>query len=188
MRIGIWDIETHDLSAPFGPLICASVLNLEPGNPKTMTTLRQDEYVKEGEAEDMMDDRQLCVDLRDFLDGLHLHIGYYSKGFDIPHLNSRLAIHGERLLQSRWHFDPIWAFKGWRGLKFKSGKMKHVAEALGLTTKPDVEPEVWMGARAGRKRDMNEVVERCEADVRITYEICQYVWDNQLLKNIQMYP
>ena len=188
MKIAYWDIETWDLTAPFGPLICASVLLTEPGFEDRMVTFRQDNYIKTGEADDMLDDKQLCLDLRDLLEEQHMTVGYYSKGFDIPHLRSRLALNKDRLLTPCFHFDPIWAFKGWRGLKFHSGKMKHVAVQLGLEMKPEVKPEVWMGARAGRKKEIDEVVDRCEADVRITREITQYVWDNKLLKSIQMYP
>ncbi len=46
--------------------------------------------------------------------------------------------------------------------------MKHVAEFFGAEKKPDVAPETWMKAKAGNRKAMNEVVERCEADVRIT--------------------
>ena len=188
MRIAFWDIETWDLNAPFGPLVCASVLLTEPGFEDRMITLRQDEYVRQGIAEDMVDDRQLCIDLRDLLEEQNMTVGYFSKGFDIPHLRSRLALHGERALAPHFHFDPIWAFKGWRGLKFGSASMKNVAAHLGLEQKPAVSSEVWMSAKAGRKAAMDEVCERCEADVRITREITQYVWDHKLLKNIQMYP
>lgn len=185
MKIAVWDIETHDLSSPFGPLICASVF--DPATEE-MVSFRQDEYVRKKIAEDMIDDAALCVALRDFLNDFHIHITFYGKGFDVPHLNSRLALNGERRLDPAWHLDVCWAFKGWRGLKFQTGKMKHVAEALGLEQKPSVPPEVWMEAKAGRKKAMNEVVERCEADARITAQIAEYVADNDLLKSIQRYP
>ena len=183
MKIAYWDIETWDLSAEFGPIICASVeVN---GN---MTTLRQDTYVKKGLAEDLTDDKQLCIDLRDILDSCNMHVGWYSKGFDIPHLNTRLAKHGERLLRPRLHLDCIWFWKGWRGLKAKSGKMKHVAEFLDIERKPDVSSEVWMKAKGGNKRAIDEVCRRCEADVRITRKITEKTMDLELVRNIQRYP
>lgn len=188
MKIAYWDIETWDLSAPFGPLLCASVLCLEPGKKEQMITLRQDVYVRQGLAEDMLDDKQLCIDLRELLDQQHLHAGWFSKGFDITHVNSRLAIHGERRLQSKLHMDCIWYYKGWRGLRFQTSKMKHVAEALGLERKPDVEAETWMQARAGRKKAMDEVVDRCEADVRITRQISERTLATGLVKNLGVYP
>lgn len=188
MKLAYWDIETWDLVAPYGPLLCACVLVLEPGKRDRMVTLRQDEYIRKGRAKDVLDDRALCVDLRDLLDSMHMHAGWFSKGFDICHLNSRLALAGQRLLQPKLHMDAIWYFKGWRGLKLGSSKMKTVAEELGLERKPDVESHVWMGARAGRRKEMNEVAERCAADTRITREITERALSMGLMRNIGVYP
>ena len=68
-----------------------------------------------------------------------------------------------------------------------SSKMKHVAEFLKLERKPDVEPEVWMKAKGGNRKAMDEVVDRCEADVRITYAMTQESLRLGLVKNIQRY-
>ena len=184
MRIAYWDIETHDLVAPFGPLLCASVLSLPDDK---MRSFRMDTYIRSGKAEDMTDDRQLCIDLRDYLEEHHITAGYFSKGFDISHLRSRLVLHGERPLKEQLHLDPIWYFKGWRGLKFGSAKMKWVAEYLGLEPKPDVPAMVWLKARAGNRSAIREVVDRCEADVRITRAIAEHAADLGFVKNIGRY-
>ena len=153
-----------------------------------MITFRQDQFLKQRLAEDMTDDQALCVAARNLLDEQHMTAGYFSKGFDVAFLNTRLAMYDEKLLQPKLHLDPIWFFKGWRGLKPMSSKMKHVAKFLGLEQKPDVDPEVWLKARGGNKKAMDEIVERCEADVRITRAIAEKAMDMQLIKNIQRYP
>lgn len=182
----IFDIETWDLGSEFGPLICACVL-IEPEGK--MITLRQDTYVKRGLAEDMSDDHALCVELRDLLATRHVSVGYFSKGFDIPHLNSRLALHGETLLlPPQMHIDPIWAFKGWRGIRARSAKMKHMAEFFGLEQKPDVSAEVWLKARGGNKRAIDEVVERCAADVRITKALALKALELGLIRRVERWP
>jgi uncharacterized protein YprB with RNaseH-like and TPR domain len=188
VKLAYWDIECWDLVAPYGPLLCVSILQLEPGKKDVMTTLRQDAYIRNKKATDVLDDRALCIDARDLLDRQHMHAGWFSKGFDICHLNSRLALHRERLLQPKLHMDAIWYFKGWRGLKLGSSKMKTVAEELGLQRKPDVESTTWMGARAGRKKEMDIVVDRCEADVRITRQITERALEMGLMRNIGVYP
>lgn len=185
MKIAYWDLETWDLSAEFGPILCGSVLLLPQ---EEMVSFRQDDYLRRKKAEDMTDDRQLCLDLRDLLNEQHLHAGYFSKGFDIAHLNTRLAHHEEKLLDRRLHLDAIWFFKGWRGLKPRSSKMKHVANYLGLEQKPEVEAEVWLKARGGNKEAMDVVQDRCEADVRITREITERALGMGLVKNITSYP
>ena len=185
MKIAYWDIETWDLKPQYGPLVCASVLLLP--DQKTVT-FRQDEYIRKGKAEDPTDDRQLCVDLRNLLNEQDIHCGWYTKGFDITHVNTRLAIHKEKPLESKLHVDGIWYFKGWRGLNPQTSKMKHSSELLGLEPKPNVPPEVWMRARLGKKAAMDQVVERCEADVRITRQLIEYAVANGYIRNIQRYP
>lgn len=187
MKIAIWDVETWDLKPEFGPLLCASLLLLPE---EKMITLRQDRYVKSGMAADMQDDRQLCCDLRDLLHSRHMHVGYFTTGFDIKQLRTRLAWHGERyLLERRLHCDPIWAFKGWRGLDPMSSAMKNVAKFFKLgEQKADVPPEVWLKARLGQKAALNTVVERCESDVRITRAIWEKAMDLNLITGIRSYP
>lgn len=186
-RWAVWDVETWDLKPEFGPLLCACVL-LEPEG--VMVTMRQDAYVAGGDAADMTDDRQLCCDLRDLLMSRHKHVGYFSTGFDIKQLRTRLAWHGERqLLERRLHADPIWAFKGWRGLDPMSSAMKNVAKFFKFTEqKPEVGPETWLKARTGSKRHMDEVVARCAADVRITKRIYVRALDLNLITGIRSYP
>lgn len=184
MRVAVWDLETWDLKPQFGPILAASVLDVASDE---MTTFRVDEYKRRRKAKDMTDDRQLCIDLRDHLETFHITVGWYSKGFDLTHLRSRLVLHGERPLKEHLHLDCIWFFKGWRGLRPMSSKMKHVAEFLGTEPKPDVSPEVWMAAKGGNREALDEVVERCEADVRVTYQITEKAIDLGLVKNIQRY-
>jgi len=185
VKIAFWDIETWDLKPQFGPIICASVLLLPE---EKMVTFRQDNYKRRKKATDMEDDRQICCDLRDLLNEQYIHSGWFSKGFDITHVNTRLAHHGEALLESKLHLDAVWFFKGWRGLNTMSSKMKHVAEFFGIEEKPDIKPETWLRARIGQKKAMDEVVKRCEADVRITRELTEKALELNLVKNIQRYP
>lgn len=185
MRIAYYDIECHDLKAPYGPILCVSVLSL-PENE--MITFRQDEYVKRKKAKNMIDDRALLVDVRDFLEEHHITCGYYSKGFDQSHLRSRLLIHGERPLKKKMHFDPIWGYKGWRGVSFGSARMATVTKYVpGCESKPEVSSDTWMAARVGDTTAMDEVVERCESDVRNTRTIAEHCIENELLANITMY-
>jgi hypothetical protein len=186
LRTAIWDIETWDLKPPFAPLLCASVLLLPE---ERMVTLRIDAYKRRRKAKDMTDDRQLLLDLRDLLDAQQMTVGYFSKGFDISMVQSRLALHGEEQMpQPKLHLDPIWYFKGWRGIKGMSAKMKHMADFFGLEQKPEVSADVWLRARGGNKAAMDEVCERCEADVRITRQLAMKALDLGLVRNIQRYP
>ena len=185
MKIAYWDCEAWDLSPEFAPLLCVSVLSLPDGE---MVTFRQDEYIKRKKADGMADDRALAIDVRDYLKGFHLTGGWYSKGYDIQLVNTRLAKFGEELMKPVLHIDGTWYFRGWRGLKPKSSKLKHVAEFFDFEQKPEVPPDTWLNARSGQKAAMDVVVDRCEADVRITRACIEKALDLGIISNIQRYP
>ena len=184
MKICFWDLECWDLKPTFGPLLCVSVLDESTGK---MKTFRIDQYIRKGLAEDMTDDRQLCLDVRDHLETFQITVGWFSKGFDMAFLRTRLVMHGDRPLREHLHLDCIWFYKGWRGLKPMSASMKNVAKFLKLEEKPDVAPDVWMSAKGGNKKAIDEVCNRCEADVRITKAITDKSFELGLVKNIQRY-
>jgi hypothetical protein len=180
--IAVFDLETTDLKADFGRLLCGSVLSYPA---MEMRTFRIDEINNGSIAKD----GPLAVAIRDEIERHHISAGYFSKGFDISFLNTRLMIAGERKMTPMLHIDPIWFYKGWRGLKFRSSSMKVVAKVLGLEeTKMDVPDSVWIDARHGDKESLDILVDRCESDVRITMDIICHALDNRLMKNIMTYP
>lgn len=116
------------------------------------------------------------------------YCSHNSKGFDISFLNTRLIAHNQEPISRHLHFDPIYGYRGWRGIKPRSSSLRVVAEFIGCESKPSVPAEVWVDARRGDTEAMDEVVERCEADVRITAKVVEHCLDNKLLKNIKSYP
>jgi len=180
---GIFDLETTKLEGHFGRLLCGSVLSYPSMD---MVTHKWPDY--ESDFSDG-DDSGLAVAIRDEIEKHTISCGYFSKGFDIGFLNARLLFHGERLLNPMLHHDPIWGFKGWRGVKIGSASMKNVAEYLGLPAKEAPPKEVWVKAGMGNKAALDIIISRCESDVRLTWDIAQYCLANRLLKTpIQMYP
>jgi hypothetical protein len=179
--IAVFDLETTDLSADFGRLLCGSILSYPSGE---MRTFRYDEY-----ADTPSNDREVAVAVRDYIERHHISCGYYSKGFDIGFLNTRLVVNGERPMRRMLHLDPIWYYRGWRGMKPRSSKMKVVAKVFDLgEEKQDVPDETWIDARHGDKDAMDIIVDRCESDVRITMNALVHCLDNDLIKNVQSYP
>jgi uncharacterized protein YprB with RNaseH-like and TPR domain len=180
--IAVFDLETTDLKADFGRLLCGSVLSYPS---MEMRSFRIDECNGGSVARD----GPLAVAIRDEIEQHHMSAGYYSKGFDISFLNTRLMVNNERKMDSMLHIDPIWFYRGWRGANFRSSKMKVVAKVLGLEeTKQEVPDEVWINARHGDKGSLDILVDRCESDVRITMDIIVHALSNRLMKNIQTYP
>lgn len=187
MRICFWDLETWDLSPEFGPIVCASVYSEPEGE---MMSFRQDEYVAEGLAEDSIDDRQLCVDLRDHLEAHDLLCAYYGKGFDAPLLRTRLAKYEEDILEPRLWIDPIYYFKGWRGLDPQGSSLEKVAKFLPEIDeeKYEMKPDEWLRARMGTPEFVDKAVERCESDVRLLKKVTDIALKHGLIRNVQMWP
>ena len=183
MRMAVWDLETSGLEGDVGRLLCGSILDVTTGE---MRSFRRDHLKGKNRA----DDSRLAKVIRDELEKYHLTIGWYSKGFDIAFLNTRLVKAGMKPLRSHLHLDPIWVCKGWRGLKARSAKMAVMSEFFNLPErKPGVDVDVWIdAAHGGDKAAMDLLVDRCEADVRITYQLTLKLLDTGLIKTIGTYP
>lgn len=185
--LAVFDLETTDLNGEFGQLVCGSILSLPSGK---MTTWRQDQFVrsKKYKTTTMLDDKELACVLRDEL-GKHAAVcGWYSKGFDWPFLNTRLFLHEEEQLEPKLHIDGIWYAKGWRGIKLRNGKLATMGKALPLgELKLEVPTETWMLARHGDKAANDFVQERCEGDVRLTFETTQRFFKAGFIKKIESY-
>lgn len=178
--IATFDLETTNLKGDIGRLLCGSILSYPA---MEMVTYRIDDYGCK-----YSDDRQLAVDIRDHIEKHNISCGWFSKGFDITFLNTRLVQNGERPMNRMLHVDPIWYFRGYRGLKPRSSKMSVVAEFFDIERKQDVDVKVWIDASAGDREALDILVDRCESDVRITSELMQQAFDLGLVRNIQMYP
>lgn len=183
IRYAAFDLECTDLAADVGGILVGCVFSSIDGK---MHVFRQDEIPnKRG----LWDDGPIAVAIRDFLEKHHILCSWYGRGYDVSFLNTRLVKWGERTIQPHFHIDPIFQYRSWRGLKPRNSKMSTVAEFYDLDDrKPSVDVEVWRRAATGDKESMDELVDRCEADVRITAKLVEKTLDNNLMKSIQRYP
>ena len=161
-----FDIETTNLKANFGRILCASVADMF-GNVRTF---RIDEapYARTRRRDDI----GVAVALRDYLEQFDFIVGWYSKMFDVPYLNTRLLIGNERpLRQDMKHVDAIWkAKKG--SLALHSARLDALAKTLRLDVqKSGLDPEIWNDAADGQKYAMDYVVEHCELDVLVLRKV-----------------
>lgn len=178
----VWDIETTGLKGDFGRLLCCSLMTLPGGE---ITTFKWTDFNKSS----YNNDGKLAIAIRDHIEKHDISVGYFSKGFDIGFLQARLAANHERLLDRHLHIDPIWYYRGWRGLKIGSSSMKNVAAFFGLDEqKMDVPKEVWVAANACDLEALDILIDRCESDVRVTARLLKKALELKLIKNIQSYP
>lgn len=183
LRTAVYDLECTSLKGDVARLLCGSILSLPDGD---MKTFRQDEIKKK---KSMADDAELARLIRDELNKHHMVVTWHGKGFDDPMLRTRLAAHGMESQRPAFHFDAMYAARGWRGIKLRNSKLSTVAEFFDLPErKMDVDVSVWIDAAGGDKEAMDILVERCESDVRLLKEVGTRLLDVRALRNITMYP
>jgi len=157
-RIGFLDIETSNLKANFGIVLCWCILD-------DKNKLHADWLVK-GDLPSGEEDKRIiysCIrEMREF-DRIVTHYGTY---FDIPFLRTRALIHKLDFpaYGDLYHTD-VWKLAR-KSLCIHSNRQDCVAEALqGKTIKTRIDHPAWRKAAAGDPDSIKKVVEHCKHDV-----------------------
>ena len=168
MRIVGFDLETSDLKGLMGRIFCCSFMPIVDGVATTPYTFRIDQ--KEFKGRSAIDDSRLAAAIRDELEEYNLIVGWNSKLFDAPFLNARLAKAGERHLRPQFHLDLMYYMRG-SSMRVGSSKLVSAQKFFKLgTQKTEIEWDHWALTAAGDTVSLDEVVEHCEADVRVLAE------------------
>lgn len=172
-----FDIEATSLKGNFGRLLCVSGAE---DNGK-VTTFRADDPELEGTR--LRDDSRVAVAARDYLEQFDIIVGWNSKGYDIPFLNTRLLMAGERPVRTRWQIDLMWKAKKF-SLALHSARLDAVAKTFRTPhQKTSLDPDIWLDAALLDKDAMDYVVEHCEADVLVLREVFRHL--KPLLKELR---
>lgn len=189
-RIVAYDIETSDLKAMMGRVLCASFLPIvdkdflkgvpQKYHPKPYTLRWDDEeFVNE---EDITDDSKLVVGIRDELTKYNAIVTWNGKMFDNRFINAKLLEYGEAPLTTQFHYDPMWTVRN--GIRVGSAKLINIQKYLNLPDeKTDITWKDWQRAQAGDVCAVDTVVEHCEQDVRV---LVQAYW--RLLPFAKTFP
>lgn len=168
MRIVAFDLETTNLSALMGRILCASFYPIIEGKKTKAYTFRLDDKKYTGRSR--IDDNKLAVAIRDELEKYNMIIGWNSKLFDAPLLNARLAKVNARPLRAQFHLDLMY-YAGGGSMRIGSKKLVNVQKFFGLTeSKTDITWDNWNLAAGGDKAALDEVVHHCEQDVKVLAE------------------
>lgn len=155
-----WDLETMGLmAAKHNLLTCA----MQFGNDEEgIQTLYKDN--SKGEE-------ALLLDARAVLESAPWTMGYNSKRFDIPFLNTRLAKYEHRPVFLGSHSDVSEMYMEYTGRK-KRTSLLDMANELGLTDeevhKTPIDWPTWYAANDGEDEAMDYVVEHGKMDVILT--------------------
>lgn len=171
MKCLAFDTESSDLAASWGRILCASFVDIHGGDPYTF---RYDDRKYKGK--NLIDDSRLCVAVRDELEDADIVIGWNSILHDIPLLNARLSLVGERPCRlskdhGTMHLDLMF-YAGGATMKVGGRKLDTIAKFFKAEAqKTPLDGETWQLAAVGDKQALDTVVEHCEFDVLVLRDL-----------------
>jgi uncharacterized protein YprB with RNaseH-like and TPR domain len=176
MRIASFDIETTDLRANMGTLLCASFHEIVPpgyysnhhDKPNKPYTFKVDyKAMKHG---DPNPDKELAISLRNEIEKYNGIVTWNGKMFDVPFLNARLLFHRERPVHIQFHIDAMY-YAGSSSNRIGSRRLVSVQQFLGLEhSKTSLDWDIWKAATRGDSKALKYIVDHCEADVQVLTE------------------
>lgn len=157
-KIGFLDIETSNLKANFGIILCWCILD-EKGK------IYEDVITKKDVLSGKEDTRviQSCIDNMLKFDRL---VGHYSTYFDIPFVRTRALIQGLTFpSQGKLFHTDVWKMARSK-LCLHSNRQDVIAESLqGKTVKTRISHPAWRKAMMGNEEAAAEVLDHCRKDV-----------------------
>lgn len=175
MRVLAFDTESTNLDAAWGRLLCTSFVEL---SEEKAYTIRGDKKPHKGKT--IVDDSRLAIATRDELEGADMIMGWNSIRHDIPLLNARLALVGERPCRlaernGTRHLDLMW-YSGGSSMKIGGRRLDTILKYFSCETqKTPLDPSVWQLAGAGDRKAMDLIVEHCEHDTLALIEVFPYL-------------
>lgn len=163
-----WDIETTNLAADFGVMLCATVKPFM-GPCKTF---RIDKYPLY--ARTKSDDRMLVKALAKELSKYTIAIGYNTQRFDLPFLIGRLiaARCDVRLLSNIKHLDLIWAVR--YRMRLRGASLAIASEHLEtLDHKTPLTGRLWQRATGGDTKALDKIVRHNIQDVKVLEQVAK---------------
>lgn len=125
--------------------------------------------------DDWLNDRDMAVQIRDYLEGFDIIAGWNSKLFDVPVLNGRLARWGERPLRAHMHIDMMY-YAGGQFMRIGSKSLESVSKFFKSPhSKTPLSPLLWDRADHGDDEAMDLIIEHNVADVYVTRDVYQHL-------------
>jgi uncharacterized protein YprB with RNaseH-like and TPR domain len=161
----VFDLETTNLSADFGVILCGVV----KGAGERHKTFRADELNPKW-ASKRSDDREVLTAIIAELSGYDIWVAHNGAKFDVPFLRTRLLAWGLEPLPSKKLVDPVLLARNKLRMSFNS--LSQVANHLQVNSKTDVQPQQWIAAALdGDKKAMSYIVEHCVQDVYVLEKV-----------------
>lgn len=162
-----WDLETSNLNANIGFIICGGWKTL--GRKVTMRSIDNYPLFKY----DPTDDSEIVEHLREDLAKADMWVTWFGTHFDIPYMQSKLLEHGMKPLPEVPHVDG-WKIARYK-LKLTSNRLATVTGFLGLEDKTKVDFKVWRRAAAGHRPSIKYIKEHCKIDCDVLEDVYEKI-------------
>jgi uncharacterized protein YprB with RNaseH-like and TPR domain len=163
--VGI-DIAFFDIETTFSNwrrMLCGSIAD---GLGK-VTTLSHDTHPGKNWQDDSVLVKAYCEEL----DKYDVIVGWNSKLFDVPVLNSRMLYHGFRPYDPKMHLDLMYKATG-SSIAIGRKSLDNVSKYFGVQNKKTpLDPRTWDNADHGDRAAYEKIIEHCEADVLVLRDV-----------------
>lgn len=157
-KILMFDIETTNLNANFGFILCIGYKFLHQSKIGMISIDDYDEY-----ESNRTNDKNVVRAFAEVYNSADVVVSWYGTRFDTPYINSRLLYHGLAPMARVPHVD------GWRTarnhLKLNSNRLQTVAEYFNVSSKTAVSGPHWVNAMAGKASALKYVKKHCCEDI-----------------------
>ena len=159
----LWDIESTNLAATFGTILCIGYKWLGKKRVHVPTII---ETSKRG----MLDDTGLVKRFAEVFEECDYHVTWYGDRFDLPFVSSKLMKAGLGPLSPKPSLD-LWKTSR-RAFKFHSNRLDAVAKYMGTEhQKTAISFDDWLKAAHGDKAALKQVTIHCKLDVLVLEEV-----------------
>ena len=182
-KVACFDIETSNLNADFGLILCAVFYDVNTRETKILRWDKMQEFKK-----DRVSDKELCIELKNTIESYDVIIGYNTINFDMRFIRARMMKHGLSPIVGVRHIDLYWYVKS--KIKISNNKLDTVSKLLGTSErKTEVDGDKWIealvyaGTPRGRKA-MDYIVEHCVKDTIVLAEV--FSWFKDMINVIRV--
>lgn len=172
MKVTLFDLETSNLSADFGIVLCAVVKQFTDPLDAEVTQSKPKVYrIDSKKGVKMSDDSHVVKAIIETLSDSDILIAHNGVKFDRPYLNTRALKHNLAILNPNGKIiDPVKLAR--KHLRLTYNSLNQVASILGTKQqKTLVDGQTWMKATLDRDKEaMDYIVEHCVADVLVLEE------------------
>ena len=169
LRVGILDIESTDLNAEDGRMLCACIKEVKKDDlsgPVFTFAVREKDY----SVEKGWNDKRAVKELIKEMDKFDLILTWYGSRFDIPFINTRALFHKIKTPDKNYRRDLCFVARGVG--KLKSNRLATWGRFLfGKSGKSFLQWSLWQRAMRGHLPSLYYIITHCEKDVIETEKI-----------------